>query len=135
MACAAPCSDWSRLVPCQVFAKQSPKHIQEIVTGISVLGPGPKETLSSEMMETPNVLGWKGPRSSSSSTPVKGRDIFHYTSAPGPIQPGLEHFQGWGSHSFYGQCVPAHNQQGDQWPISRLTKITSTVCTKLGGKT
>ena len=31
-------------------------------------------------------------------------------AAQGPIQPGLEHFQGWGIHSFFGQqcqCLTA----------------------------
>ena len=27
-------------------------------------------------------------------------------AAPSPIQPGLEHFQGWGNHSFSGHPVP-----------------------------
>ncbi|EOA97032.1 hypothetical protein Anapl_17450, partial [Anas platyrhynchos] len=30
--------------------------------------------------------------------------------AQSPIQPGLEHLQGWGTHSFSGQPVPVpHN--------------------------
>ncbi|KFO59395.1 V-type proton ATPase 116 kDa subunit a isoform 2, partial [Corvus brachyrhynchos] len=33
-------------------------------------------------------------------------DTFQSQVAPSPVQPGLGHFQGWGSHSFSGQPVP-----------------------------
>jgi len=34
--------------------------------------------------------------------------------APSPIQPGLECFQGWGIHSFFGQPAPV-----PQHPLSK----------------
>ena len=47
-----------------------------------------------------NGLGWKGPFRSSSFQPP----LDH--AAQSPIQPGLEHFQGWGIHNLTGQPVP-----------------------------
>jgi len=42
--------------------------------------------------------------------------------AQGPIQPGLEHLQGWGIHGLSGQPVPAsHHSLGKELPpISNL---------------
>jgi len=55
-----------------------------------------------------NGLGWKGPyRPSSSSPPAMGRDTFHQSRLLiSPVQPGLEHTKGGGSHSFSGQPGP-----------------------------
>jgi len=37
-------------------------------------------------------------------------------AAPSPIQPGLECFQGGGSHNFFGQPVPVpHHPQGEEF--------------------
>ena len=38
-------------------------------------------------------------------------------TAQSPIQPGLEHFQGWGIHSFSGQLLPArHHPLSKKFP-------------------
>jgi len=53
-------------------------------------------------------------------------------AAQGPIQPGLEHLQGWGIHSLSGQTVPAphhsHSQEPppDIQPKSSLLQIKTT---------
>jgi len=44
------------------------------------------------------------------STPAVGWVPPSAQAAQGPIQPGLEHLQGWGTHSFSGQlchCLTA----------------------------
>lgn len=38
-------------------------------------------------------------------------------AAQSPIQPGLEHLQGWGNHSFSRQSVPVpHHAQSEEFP-------------------
>ena len=54
--------------------------------------------------ESQNGLGWKGPQGSQSSNPpscMQGHQPPHFIpaqAAQGPIQPGLEHLQGWTGH-------------------------------------
>ena len=54
-----------------------------------------QEGMMSVMMESWNSLGWNGPQ------------IPPDQAAQGPVQPGLMHLQGWGTHSSLGtlgQC-------------------------------
>jgi len=46
-------------------------------------------------------------------------DVALDQDAQGPIQPGLEHLQGWGIHSLSGQPVPAsHHLHGKELSLS-----------------
>ncbi|XP_068886021.1 NADPH oxidase organizer 1 isoform X1 [Aphelocoma coerulescens] len=59
------------------------------------------------VMESWNGLVWKGPQSPSHSTLChEQRHLLLSQVAPSPIQPGLGHFQEWGSHSLSGHPVP-----------------------------
>ena len=83
------------------------------------------------IIESQNGPGWKGPQvSSSSNLPVAGRaanlhiEYCQGQAAQGPIQPGLEHLQGWGIHSLSGQPVPApHHCLGKELPPERWQKV------------
>ena len=63
------------------------------------------------IIESQNGLGWKRPQGSWISNPParQGHQPPHLLDqvAQGPIQPGLEHLQGWGIHNLSGQPVPA----------------------------
>ena len=58
-------------------------------------------------------------------------------AAQGPIQPGLEHLQGWGIHNFSGQPVPAlhhsHSKElpSDIQPKSSFLQVKTIFLTKL----
>jgi len=73
-------------------------------------------------------LGWKGPqRSSNSKAPCPGQRCQPLIQAPhqsarSPIQPSLEHLQGWGSHptTIYSFATAKVYQQG-MTPISKLS--------------
>jgi len=41
-------------------------------------------------------------------------------AAQGPIQPGLEHLQGWGTHNFSGQTLP-----GPRCPLTANLNLPS----------
>jgi len=51
-------------------------------------------------------------------TPCHGQEYHPLDQvAEGPIQPGLEHFQGWGIHSFSGQPVLVpHHPLSEEFP-------------------
>jgi len=58
-------------------------------------------------LESQNGLGWKGPLRSSSTTPCYRQGPLPLDQvAQRPILPGLEHLQGWVTHSFSWQPVP-----------------------------
>ena len=53
--------------------------------------------------ESQNGLGWKEYESTQFHPPAMGWLTPPAQAAQGPIQPSLEHLQGWGTHSFSGQ--------------------------------
>ena len=56
------------------------------------------------IIESQNGLGWKGPQSPPS--PCHGQGCPPPAqAAQGPIQPGFEHFQGWGTTASLGSCA------------------------------
>ena len=58
--------------------------------------------------EAQNGLGRKGTQSPSSPNPVLWTGLFTTSSGcPGPIQPGLEHLQGWGTTASLGSSASA----------------------------
>uniref|UniRef100_A0A8C9LBX5 Uncharacterized protein n=1 Tax=Pavo cristatus TaxID=9049 RepID=A0A8C9LBX5_PAVCR len=48
--------------------------------------------------------------------PLKPTQSQPTQAAQGPIQPGLEHLQGWGTHSFSGQPVPLNTENAHLHP-------------------
>ena len=58
--------------------------------------------IRTQITESQNGLGWKGPQGSRISNPSagQGHQPPHLLdqAAQGPIQPGLEHLQGWTGH-------------------------------------
>jgi len=67
----------------------------------------------SRLIESQIGLGWKGPQGSWISNPParQGHQPPHLVGqvAQGPIQPGLEHLQGWGIYSLSGiECFSEH---------------------------
>ncbi|KAJ7395912.1 Surfeit locus protein 4 [Pitangus sulphuratus] len=72
------------------------------------------------------AVGWFGLGGSSgivrSHCPAVGRDTFPYS---GLVQPGLGHFQGWGSHSFSGKSIAApHHPHSEQFLLSHLNPLS-----------
>ncbi len=66
-------------------------------------------------IESQDVLGWKGLQSPFSPKPLSWAGLLlPAQAAQGPIQPGLEHLQGWGTHNLSGQTVPLPN-----YPLSK----------------
>jgi len=56
--------------------------------------------------ESQNGLGWKGPHRSSIFNPCHGQGCPPPAQAAhGPIQPGLEHLQGWGITASLGSLL------------------------------
>jgi len=52
------------------------------------------------------IIGCKGPQSPPGSSPCHRLSCYSPAqAAQGPIQVSLECFQGWGTHSFYGQPI------------------------------
>jgi len=49
-------------------------------------------------------------------------DLVLHQAAQGPIHPGLEHLQGWGTHNLSGQPVPAPHHSVCEEQISLLTE-------------
>ena len=54
-------------------------------------------------------------------------------AAQGPIQPGLEHLQGRGTHSISGQPVPALQSRGKELPQPFALKATPAKPQQPGG--
>ena len=60
------------------------------------------------IVESQNGLGWKGPHSPSIPTPSHGQGCPPPgEAAQGPIQPGLERLQGWGTTASLDSCASA----------------------------
>jgi len=61
-------------------------------------------TVHRDGIESQSGLSLKGPQSPPSPNPCHRQGCHPAAqAAQGPIQPGLEGLQGWGTHSFFGQ--------------------------------
>ena len=70
----------------------SPARSSTLNTGQYLPLPIPKAMTKPPSTESQHGLCWKGTQRSHSSNPPPGQ------AAQGPIQPGLKHLRGWGSH-------------------------------------
>jgi len=68
-------------------------------------------------IESQNGKGWKGPKDHLVPSPCREQGHLPLDQvAQSSIQPGLEHCQGGGSHSFSGQPVPVfHHPHGEEF--------------------
>jgi len=82
--------------------KCSMRRGDDVYTGIHEV----KGSSKTDFIEPPSALGWRGPYRSYSSNPLPW--ACHHPpahAAQGPIQPGLEHLQRWGIHSFSSEII------------------------------
>ena len=78
-------------------------------------------------MELQNGLDWKGLEDHLAPIPCHGQGCHSpVQAAQNPIQPGLKHLQGWGTHSFSGQPVPKHGFWG-RAPIAPNIQLATPV--------
>lgn len=74
-------------------------------------------------------LGWEGPSRPSHSTPCHGQ-CFHWYSL---LQPGLGHFEEWGSHSFSAQLTE-NGIHGSHLPKKQQSFFKGTDCRRFGAE-
>ena len=64
--------------------------------------------MEAKLLSTPQgnhrITGWLGLEGASRITKLHPLYLIPAQAAQGPIQPGLEHLQGWGIHSLSGHC-------------------------------
>jgi len=73
------------------------------------------------MEEKNHRMAWVGRDPKDYPVPTCCRQSCHPPSdqaAQGPIQPGLEHIQGWSIHSFFGQLVPVPHYFHNPWLLA-----------------
>ena len=85
---------------CQIYKGTTFQHIIHRIIGL----------------DGPSKIIWFHP------SPPVGRVINCRSGCPGPIQSGLQHLQGWGTHSFSGQPVLVPHQ-----PLSEKLPLTSNL--------
>jgi len=70
------------------------------------------------MIQTQNGLSWKGAQRSSTSSSLPWAGLPPTSSAAqGPIQPGLEHLQGWGTTASWAAVPVPHHPLSKEFPL------------------
>ncbi|NXG55756.1 PR40A factor, partial [Hemiprocne comata] len=80
-------------------------------------------------MKSQTGLGWRDLKDHLVPNPLHGQGHLPPDQvAPSPIQPALEHFQGWGSHSFPGQPGPGSHHSDKNLLLLHVSQTQAGFC-------
>ena len=109
--CSIACAEWRDFSPRMSPSDQ--KHCPKVRVTQAAVKPQPGITEWPRLEGTSRIMNHQPPLHRQSHQPPH---LILDQAAQGPIQPGLEHLQGWGIHSLSGQPVPAPHYSHSKEP-------------------